>query len=38
MKTLLRNAKIYDGTGNAPFEGDVLIEDDRIQRIDAHIE
>lgn len=38
MKTLLRNAKIYDGTGNAPFEGDVLIEDDCIQRIDAHIE
>ena len=38
MKTLLRHAKIYDGTGAVPFEGDVLIEGERIQRIDTHIE
>ena len=29
MKQLLKNAKIYDGTGSAPFPGDVLIENDR---------
>ena len=30
MKHLLKNAKIYDGTGSAPFHGDILLEDDRI--------
>ncbi|MCR5089255.1 MAG: amidohydrolase family protein [Oscillospiraceae bacterium] len=33
MKQLIKNARIYDGTGSAPFMGDVLIEDDRICRI-----
>ena len=33
MKQLLKNAKIYDGTGSAPFKGDVLIEDDRIVKV-----
>lgn len=33
MKQLLKNAKIYDGTGSAPFMGDVLIEDDRIVKV-----
>ena len=33
MKTLLKNAKIYDGTGSEPFMGDVLIDGDRIARV-----
>ena len=32
-KTLLKNGKIYDGSGNAAFMGDVLIEDERIVQI-----
>lgn len=30
MKTLLKNCKIYDGTGNDAFTGDVLFEGDKI--------
>ena len=30
MKTLLKNGLIYDGSGKAPFKGDVLLEDDTI--------
>ncbi len=30
MKTLLKNALIYDGTAKPPFKGSVLLEDDRI--------
>lgn len=30
MKTLLKNARIYDGSGQAPFTGDLLFEGDRI--------
>ncbi|MBP5159785.1 MAG: amidohydrolase family protein [Lachnospiraceae bacterium] len=37
MKTLLKNAKIYDGTGNDPFKGDVLIEGDRIVQVGASV-
>lgn len=33
MKQLLKNAKIYDGTGNDAFFGDILIEDDKIARV-----
>ena len=33
MKTLLRNGKLYDGTGADPFTADILLEDDRITRI-----
>ena len=33
MKQLLKNAKIYDGTGAEPFVGDVLIDGDRIAKI-----
>ena len=33
MRQLLKNAKIYDGTGSAPFSADILLEDDRIARI-----
>ena len=38
MTTLLKNAKIYDGTGNDSFIGDILIEDDRIKKVAASIE
>ena len=27
MKTLIKNARIYDGTGSDPFMGSVLLED-----------
>jgi len=30
MRTLIKNGKIYDGTGNDAFVGDILIEDERI--------
>lgn len=33
MKTLLKNAKIYDGTGAEPYVADILTEEDRIVRI-----
>ncbi len=32
-KLLLKNAKIYDGSTNAAFMGDVLVEDDRILEV-----
>ena len=35
MKQLLKNAKIYDGTGSEPFFGDILIGDDRIEAVGA---
>jgi len=38
MKTLLKHAKIYDGTGAAPFVGDVLVEDDRIAKVAESID
>lgn len=38
MKTLLKNAKIYDGTGRDAFAGDVLIENDKILNVAEHIE
>ncbi len=37
MKTLFQNGEIYDGTGNKPFIGDVLIEDDMIVEVGAKI-
>ncbi len=33
MRQLLKNAKIYDGTGSAPYRADILLEEDRIARI-----
>lgn len=30
MKTLLKNGRIYDGSGSEPFTGSILIEDERI--------
>ena len=37
MKTLFRNGSIYDGSGEAPYRGDVLIEDDRIVKVGGEI-
>lgn len=33
MKTLFTKATVIDGTGSAPYKGDVLVEGDRITRI-----
>ncbi len=38
MRTLFRNGTIYDGTGNPPTVGDLLIEDDRILAVGGRIE
>ena len=38
MRMLLKNAKIYDGTGAEPFAGDILIEEDRIVRVAPKVE
>ncbi len=37
-RTLVKNAKIYDGTGERPFFGDVLIEDGLIKKVALCIE
>ena len=37
MKTLFKNGSIIDGTGAAPVQGDVLIEDDRILEVGGTI-
>lgn len=37
MKTLLKNGKIYDGTGAAAFTGDILVEDTKIKEVAGHI-
>ncbi len=36
-RQLLKNAKIYDGTGSEPYTGDILLEDDRIAQVAASI-
>lgn len=33
MRQLLKNAKVYDGTGAAPYQADILLEEDRIAMI-----
>ena len=33
MKTLIKNARIYDGTGCDPFMGSVLLEDEKIAAV-----
>lgn len=38
MKTLIRNGLITDGTGEKPYLGEVLIEDDRILEVGTAIE
>ena len=37
MKTLLQHGLIYDGTGGEAFEGDILIEDDRILAVGSNL-
>jgi len=37
MTTLLKNCKIYDGTGTEPFLGDVLLDGDRIADVGQSI-
>ena len=36
-KTLIKNAKIYDGSGAPAFFGDVLIEGERIAQLSESI-
>ena len=38
MRQLIRNGKIYDGTGSEPFTGDILIDQDRIAQIGETID
>ena len=38
MRTLLKNGKIYDGTGSEPFAGDILVEDDKIAAVGQNLE
>ncbi len=38
MKTLLKNGKIYDGTGSDAYIADILIEDDKILRVEKDID
>ena len=33
MRTLVKNGVIVDGTGNRPYRGDLLFEDDRILEV-----
>lgn len=35
---LFRHAKIYDGTGQKPFLGDVLVRNDRIAEVGQNLE
>ena len=35
---LIKNAIIYDGTGNLPFKGDLIVNGSKIGKIDHHID
>ena len=35
---LFKNALIYDGTGDAPFKGDILVENDKILKVEKSID
>lgn len=35
MRTLIRNVRIFDGSGSAPYAGSVLVEGERIARVAA---
>lgn len=35
---LFKNGLIYDGTGSEPFHGDILVDNDKILRIEAEIQ
>ncbi len=38
MRTLLKNCRIYDGTGAEAVRGDILLDGDRIEQVAPHIE
>ena len=38
MRQLLKNAKVYDGTGSEPYQADILLEGDRIAKIAERID
>ena len=38
MKTMLKNAKIYDGTGAPAFTGDILLENHKILQVGQHLD
>ena len=38
MRILLKNGKIYDGTGADAFKGDILVEDERIVAVAPALE
>lgn len=38
MKTLLKNGRIYDGSGAESFEGDILLEGEKILRVGRNID
>ena len=38
LKTLLKNATIYDGTGSEAYVGDVLIEGEKIISVSSYID
>ena len=38
MKTLIKNAKIYDGSGSDAYMGEILISGDRIEQVAASID
>ena len=38
MRTLLKNGKIYDGTGSDPVFGDILVEDEKIVAVGPCLE
>lgn len=38
MKRLLKNGKIYDGTGSDPIIGDLLLDDDRIAAVGPELQ
>lgn len=35
---LFKNALVYDGTGSAPFHGDILVENDKIVKVEENIQ
>ena len=37
MRTLLKNARIYDGGGSDPFKGDILLEDEHIAAVSPQL-
>ena len=38
MRTHIKNAKIYDGSGAPAFLGELLIQDDRIEQVGAALD